>query len=342
MKHLIIAGAAAAVLLAATGCGGSDVSHGPASYVAVSGSKVAFIQWRATSRGHLRGVITESGVGGSGSAQSLSVSSAPFTGTMTGNSVRLTFAVLYFLQAQAHGRINGSSLTMAVPQSDGTVRRVRFSQASKAEYNHAIAALRARTRQAARLAARQQASQGGQPAHAQAEQSAQKTLNVLYAESSISSGGRLAGDLTRLAAGVQAARSHLATEMADASGANKYCEAALTVTGDAQAVDGALLKANGAALSLVADILVVRHDAATATAYLRHLSRSGLEVPILAPNVISGAGASLNQVIVTANSYIHQINAIDARAHALADQMATRKCSGARSGSSAHPIPPVH
>src|SRR5258708_18033441 len=126
MKPLIIGGMAAAMLLAATGCGGSDVSPGPASYLAVSASKVSLIQWRITSGGHLQGIITDGSVGGSGPAQRLSVSSAPFTGTMKGNSVRLTFAVLYFLRAHAHGTLGGSSLTMVVPQSDGTVKQAKF------------------------------------------------------------------------------------------------------------------------------------------------------------------------------------------------------------------------
>lgn len=329
MKHLIIVGTVA-VLLTAAGCSGSDATPGPASYLAVSASKVAFIQWRMTSGGHLHGMITESGVGGSGSAQRLSVSSAPFTGTITGNSVRLTFAVLYFLRADAHGTRSGSALTMHVPQSDGTVRRVRFSQASKADFDRAIAALRTRIRHATIRAAKQQT-----------EQSAQRTLNALYEESSIAHGGRLADGLARLADAIQAARSHLMREMADASGGNKYCAAAFTVTGDAKAVDGALQNAQGAVLSLMPDILAVRHDAATANAYLRHLSRSGLPAPSLATNVIASANSSLQQATATANSYIDQVNAIDARAHTLADNMATRACSGARSGSSTHPIPPI-
>lgn len=342
MKHPIIAGAVATMLLAATGCSGSDVSKGPASYLAVSASKVAFIQWRTTSRGHVQGMITESSVGGSGPAQTLSVSSAPFSGTMTGNSVRLTFAMMYFLRAHAHGTIKGSALTMAVPRSDGTVERVRFRQADRAEYSRAIAALRTKVRRAALQAANQQTSQRGQPAHAQAEQSAQRTLNALYKESSIALGGRLASALARLADDVRAGRSHLATEMADASGDNKYCGAAFKVTGDAQTVDGALQNAEGAVLALMPDMLAVRRDAATATAYLRHLDRSGLPAPSLAPNVISNAGASLTQAIITANSYIREINAIDARAHAFAVRVATGRCSGARSGSSVHSIPLLH
>lgn len=341
MKHLIIAGAVAAMLLAATGCGGSDVSPGPASYLAVSGSKVAFIQWRRASDGHLHGTIHEGDVGGTGSAQTLSVTRTLFTGTMTGRSVRLTFPSLYFLREHAHGTLDGSVLTMAVPQSDGTVDQVKFSQSDKGGYDHAIAVLRTKIRRAAVVAAKQQASRRGQAAHAQAEQTTQSSLNALDRESSLTLGGKLSSGVTRLAHNIRAARAHLAREKQDASSDNKYCAAALTVSGDAEAVNGALQNAQGTVLALMPDITSVRHDVAITTAHLRHLSKSGLPAPSRASNVIASANSSLKQAIVTANSYITQINAIDARARALADNMATRACSGARSGASPHPIPPI-
>src|SRR5258708_19216344 len=71
MKHLIIAGTAAAVLLAAVSCGGSgrsrrsDGSDGPASYLTVGNSKIAFIQWRATPNGQRDRMVT-GGNGGRG------------------------------------------------------------------------------------------------------------------------------------------------------------------------------------------------------------------------------------------------------------------------------------
>jgi hypothetical protein len=341
MKRLIIAGAVAAVLAATAGCSGSAVSSGPASYLAVSGSKVAFIQWHPVSHGHLHGMITQGSVGGSGSAQRLSVTSAPFTGTMTHNSVKLTFAAPYFLRAHVHGTFNGSVLTMAVPQPDGTFKQLMFRQSDKAGYDRQIAVLRTRVRRATVIAAKQQASRPRQSPHAQAEQSAQSSLNALYEDSSIAHGGRLADDVARLGALIHVARSHLIKEKQDASGDNKYCSASFTVTGDSEAVGGALQHAQGTVLGLMADAAVVRHDVAITTVDLRHLSKSGLPAPSQASEVIVNAKSSVKQAIVTANSYIAQVNAIARRAIGLADNMATRKCSGARSGASPHPIPPI-
>jgi hypothetical protein len=341
MKRLIIAGTAAATLLAATSCagsrssgqpGGSGRPGDPASYLAVSDSKVAFIQWRATSKGHMHGTITEGNVGASAPAETLSVSSVPFTGTRSGSSVTLTFAGLYFLQTRTQGRLSGSTLTAGVPQSDGTVKQATFSQSDEASYNRAIANLRNRIRQANQLAAQQQ------PANGQAAQGAQSALAALYKDSSLASGGRLAGGLAHFTHSVQTAQSDLAAEKQDASGSNGYCVAAYRASGDAQTVDGGLLAVQGDVQAIMADIAIIHADIATANAHLRHLSKAGLAAPSSAYGVIADAKVSLTQAIAKANSYIDQMNAIDAQAHSIANDMATRRCSGARSGATTHPI----
>jgi hypothetical protein len=341
MKRLIIAGTAAATLLAATSCagsrssgqpGGSGRPGDPASYLAVSDSKVAFIQWRATSKGHMHGTITEGNVGASAPAETLSVSSVPFTGTRSGSSVTLTFAGLYFLQTRTQGRLSGSTLTAGVPQSDGTVKQATFSQSDEASYNRAIANLRNRIRQANQLAAQQQ------PANGQAAQGAQSALAALYKDSSLASGGRLAGGLAHFTHSVQTAQSDLAAEKQDASGSNGYCVAAYRASGDAQTVDGGLLAVQGDVQAIMADIAIIHADIATANAHLRHLSKAGLAAPSSAYGVIADAKVSLTQAITKANSYIDQMNAIDAQAHSIANDMATRRCSGARSGATTHPI----
>jgi hypothetical protein len=341
MKRLIIAGTAAATLLAAAGCAGSRSSAGPSgsgrpgdpvSYLAASNSKVAFIQWRATSKGLLHGTITEGNAGASAPAERLSVSSAPFTGTRSGSSVTLTFGDLYFLQTRARGRLSGSTLTVQVPQSDGTIKQARFSQSDEAGYNRAIARLRSTIRDANMLAARQN------PANSQAEQSAQSALNAVYKDSSLASGGRLADGLARFAGSIEKAQSDLATEKQAASGNNSYCVAAFRAVGDAQTVDGSLLAVQGDVQGMMPDISIVRNDIATANAHLRHLTKAGSPPPSSAYGVIANAKVSLTLAIAKANSYIGQVNAIDTQAHSMANNIATRSCSRARSGATTRPV----
>lgn len=336
MKQLIIAGTAAGMLLATVSCGGSGSgrsSGGPASYLAVSNSKVAFIQWHAKANGHLHGTITESNVGGSAPAEALSVSSVPFTGTMSGSSVRLTFEVLYFLHTSAHGTLSGSTLTLHVPQSDGTIQQATFSKSDEARSNRAIAALRTTIRHANLLAARQRARER-QWVKVQAEQGTQSALSTLYRDSSLAFNGRLAGGVARFAHDLQTARSHLATERQDAAAKDSYCVAAFKAAGDARSVGGDLQSVQGAVVAVMPGISAVRGDVAAANAHLRHLSKAGLPAPALASNVIADAKAKLRQAITAANSYIDQINAIGAQSRSIADHMATRSCSKAQSSSS--------
>jgi hypothetical protein len=344
MKRLIIAGTAAATLLATASCassrssapsGGSAKPGDPASYLAVSDSKVAFIQWRETAKGRMQGTITEGNVGASAPAETLSVSSVPFTGTKSGSSVTLTFAGPYFLQTQALGRLSGSTLTAGVPQSDGTIKQARFSQSDETSYNRAIAKLRNQVRQANELADQQQ------PANGQAAQGAQSALGTLYKDSSLESGGRLAGGLARFDHTIHIAQSDLATEKQDAAGSNGYCVAADRAAGDAQTVDGGLLAMQGDVQAMMADIAIIQADIAAASAHLRHLSKAGMAAPSSAYDVIANAKVSLAQSTAKANSYIDQMNAMDIQAHSIADQMATKACSGARSGAIARPIPHI-
>jgi hypothetical protein len=343
MKHLTNVGAAAVLLLAAAGCSGSGGSghSGPAAYLAAGNSRVAFIQWRATPSGHLRGTITHSTAGGSAPAQTMAASSAPFTGTIRGSTVRLNFAEPFFLRTGARGTLSGDRLMLRLPQPDGAIAQVTFSQSGPASYHRAITALRHTIRRGNRQAAVHPGSHAQDPAAGPAEQAASRSLTALYHQSSLASGGVLARALSRVSAHVDTARSDLATEKHDAAGRNRYCTAAFKVSGDAQSVDGDLASVQGDIKALMADISAVRAEIATSRTHLRHLRKAGLPAPA-ASKLIASAKTSLRHAIATANTYIDQINAIDAHARTLANKTATGPCSGARSGSSTMPIPHIN
>jgi hypothetical protein len=177
--------------------------------------------------------------------------------------------------------------------------------------------------------------------NAAAEQSTQSSLDALYRYSILAPGGILTSRLTHFEHHIQVAESHLATERKAAFGDNKYCAAAFTVTGVSKTIDGSFQAVQGDVLGVMPDISAVRHYVASANAQLRHLNRAGLPAPVRAPDVIANAKVGLNQAIAVANTYISQMNAIDVRAHSIADNLSTGKCSGARSGVVLHPIPPI-
>lgn len=318
-----------AMLFAVVSCTGSgksaDSAGGAATYLANNKSQITFIQWRTTRGGHVEGTLTADNIGGAAPAASLSVNSVPFTGIVRGSSVNLTFAHGLFLQRQAHGRLTGSSLTLAVPHADGAVHVTTFTQSSRSSYNRAVAALR-------RSAQHQNLLAGGAGSHPSANSRAlqhntQMDFAALYQDSSLAPQAKLTQDVDHFASDTATARSRLAKEKQDASGDNHYCAAASTAVGDSRGVNGALLAAVGDSESLTADLNAIRLGIRATGTDMRRLSKAGLPEPTSAAALIANAKASMAQAIASANSYIDQLNAINNQARVTANRMATGKCS---------------
>jgi hypothetical protein len=329
MKRFIVACTTTAMLLAVASCTGSATSahsaDGPATYLANNKSELTFIQWRITTGGHIRGTLTAGNIAGAAPAASLAVNSVPFTGTVQGTSVNLTFARGLFLHSRAYGRLSGSSLTLAVPHADGAVRTTTFTRSSSSSYNHAVAALR-RSAQHENLVA---AGAGSHPsANGRAVQhNTQTDLASLYQAASLAPQAKLTNDVEHIARDAATARSRLATEKQAASGDNRYCTAASATVGISSGVNGAALSALGDRQALSAEITKIRMDIRTAGADQRRLSKAGLSGPTSGPALITTAKSSMAHAMASANSYIDQINASNNQARIVANRMATGKCS---------------
>jgi hypothetical protein len=349
MKHFIVACTATAMLFAVASCTGSASPAGPASlagaarsadgpatYVANNKSEVALIQWRITTGGDVRGTLTADNIGGAAPAASVAVSSVPFTGSIHGTSVNLTFAHGLFLHSRAYGKLSGSSLTLAVPHADGAVRATKFTRSSSSSYDRAVAALRM-SAQHENLAA---AQAGNHPsANSKAVQhNTQTDLTSLYQASSLAPQAKLTNDVDRFARDAATAQSRLATEKQAVSGDNRYCTAASTAMGIAHGVNGAALSATGDSQALIAEVTAIRMDIRTAGADQRRMSRAGMPGSTSAPSLIATARSSMAHAIASANSYIDQINATNNQARVVANRMATGKCSSAGQAALTPPV----
>jgi hypothetical protein len=331
MKRFIIACAVVGVLLAVASCTGSPATSvhsadSPGTYLANDKSEIAFIQWRTVSRGHVEGTLTADNIGGAAPAAALSQNSVPFTGTVSGNSVILTFASALFLQSRAQGTLTGNGLTLAIPHADGTIHRTTFTQSSRSRYNHAVAALRA-------SAQHENAMAGGTGSSPSAsiravQHNTQTNLAALYQASSLAPRAKLTNDVNRFAGDAATARSRLADEKQAALGDNRYCAATSTAVGVSHGVSGTALSAVGDSQALNADIAAIRIEIHNAYANQRRLSRAGQPGTNSGPALISTAETSMAQAIASANSYIDQINATNVQARAVANRMAVGKCSG--------------
>jgi hypothetical protein len=182
-------------------------------------------------------------------------------------------------------------------------------------------------------------AQAQQEQRDQDQQAAQSDLSTLQQDASYT--GVLSGDLSSFASDIQTARSDLATEKQDSAGDNSYCSAVESVAGDAESVNGDLESVQGDVESTSPDISAVRQDITSLTGDSRALASDGLPPLPGAAGAIDTARANLTRAITTANSYIDQINTIDAQAYSLADSMATGSCEGDGPGSPTSPIPHI-
>jgi hypothetical protein len=340
MKRFLVPCGAAAIVLAVASCSGSDAPPHPtnagAMYLANNKSEIALVQWRTTTGGQVTGKLTAANIGGAAPAAALSENSVPFTGTVHGNSVNLTFAHGLFLQSHASGRLTGSTMTLTVPYADGALRSTTFAQSTLSRYDDAVAALRRSAQQENLLATR--AGSNASANSRAVQRNTHMDLAALYLASSLAPQAKLTKDVNHFASDIATARTRLTKEKQDASGDNHYCAATSTVVGDSQGVHGSVLAVHGDIESLSADTTAIRMDIRAVNADEHHLGKAGLTAPTSAPALIAAAQSSMARAVASANSYIDQVNTVNNQARVVANHMAVGKCSGP--GQTA-PTPPI-
>jgi len=127
------------MLLALAGCGSAS---GPASFVGSFNNDVVYIHWQPSSSGQMHGTATVNKVSGTAPTLTLSATTIPFTGTINGSSVNLTFGRPFGLTAHVHGKISGNILTLQLPQANGLIQVAGFTAGRLNTFNKEIATLR--------------------------------------------------------------------------------------------------------------------------------------------------------------------------------------------------------
>jgi hypothetical protein len=121
---------------------GSNVP--PDGYLAVDSDNVAFIQFTEKQNqiaGHME--IVEETKDVPPQTQS---SDYAFTGIQNGSAITITFSALWTSKSIL-GTMNGNTLTLGLPQSDGHLASETFNGASTQQYNQAVTTLQRRTSQ---------------------------------------------------------------------------------------------------------------------------------------------------------------------------------------------------
>ena len=334
---LVLAGAAFAILggagymvWTAPSRGGMQLS----SYLCPGGSGAlgaVLLRWPKGGAGVASGTYREAKITGTAPDEQLSTWGGAFSGHVSRSGVSFDLGG----GVQLRGKPAASLLTLDMRQRDGTIQPVACKKAGMAEWNGAVADLKAAVSKDNRQAAQQQQLAARERAARQAQEAARKAQEATPVQT------RLAHDIatlwrdasaldhdTSLGNDIQAMKNELATEQGDLAAERhsscndgKAADDAGTVNGDLGTVQRrvSVLKAN----SVPGDLTAVRNDVRT----LQNLGAA----PGAGPSAAIAAGQQSLSNLVGAISWAQQEGqALNHQAQQIAAQESRLPNSGCR------------
>lgn len=114
----------------------------PDGYLSQASTSVTFIQFTTTGQNQqqMSGNITSVVENTNDNPPDVKTSTTAFTGVENGSSLTLTIS-FFGISSSYKGTLNGDTLTLDLPQSDGSLQATAFVAASLQQYNQAVAAL---------------------------------------------------------------------------------------------------------------------------------------------------------------------------------------------------------
>ncbi|SDP30102.1 hypothetical protein SAMN04515671_3632 [Nakamurella panacisegetis] len=279
-------------------------------------------------------------------ATTLTTDSASFSGTISGSSVTLTFS--HGFGSTVSGELVGETLSLSIPQTDGTLQVEVYRPGTTADYNAGVQAVQASAAQLqqesasnASVAAEQAASAAAAAAAEQQisrDQQAEQNAITALAQDAV-----FVDDLSRLADDVKTTAADLAQTRTDAkagggdnctnASSTVYNDAATTVYNDAQTT-----VYNDVSTTLMNDIGLAQRDIEDLKRADLQLATDGVAASGDAASSISAAQSAIAAAKTTANSAVDVVNKAVASAYAVANSIATGPCAGMGPGDVPTPV----
>ncbi|MCB2177819.1 MAG: hypothetical protein KQH57_18570 [Actinomycetales bacterium] len=324
MKRITAGAVLLCAALATAGCAGSS-GNGQATFICPGSDNASLLQWNDLD-GQLSGSYTYAELAGSAGNAAVSSDSATLTGTRDGSAITLAINVLFGSQPVS-GSVNGDTLTLNVPQSDGSVQAGTCRAGSLEKWNQLIGTLGARADSSNAAHAQQQAAASAAAADAKTQEDAQRALAAVLDFS-------LDDSLEDLAADVAEADSDLAQGKADAAlGAMSDGYSCYNLSGTvAYDITGTLEYTVNSSFAydldgLLSDIEDGRKAIVSLNSYVGTLQADGLPELVGVEAAAAAAEAEIDDAIATANGYIDHLNANVDEAYAVANSIATGECA---------------
>jgi hypothetical protein len=284
------------------------------------------LQWQ-DSNGYLSGSYQYSSISGQAPQEQVSTNAGDLSGNLNGNAISVSIG----LQQPLYGTLDGSQLTLNVPQSDGSFQAGTCNSGSLSDWNSAVSALDSQVNSDNNTALQQQAQASTAAANQQQEQSAQGDVSTLTQDANLSS------DVSSVTGDVQTTDGDLATTRSDAAQGNgdNCTNASSTVYNDAASTvyNDVLSTLSNDVGTVAIDISKVRSDISTVQNDQAALTNSGLPATSGAGSAISAAQAAIASAISTVNADIDHANGDLDTAYQIADSVGTGACAGDGPGS---------
>jgi hypothetical protein len=294
---------------------------GVTSYLCTFSDGDMLLQWNSAN-GYLSGTYQDAALSGTAPQEQANTSQGDLSGTTTGSGgITLSIGT-----ATWYGTIDGSSATVNVPQSDGSIQPVTCDQAGVSEWNSAVAQLSGQVTSDNNTTQQAQASESAAAAQAQqisnAQQSLASDVSALQGDTStLNTDTSLAGDVTEMKQDYQTGQNNYRTEQTDyqEGGCSQADGDADTVGGDADMVGGDLDTLNGDIEDLQAgDIQSVQTDLSNVKTDLSTIQSLGVTRGVSSTTAITDGNQALTNAASAISWAQGQGKTIDSEAQALA------------------------
>jgi hypothetical protein len=290
---------------------------GVKSYLCAFTDGNMLLQWNSAN-GYLSGTYQDAAISGTAPQEQVNTNQGDLGGTTSGSGgITLNIGT-----ATWYGTIGGSSVTLNVPQNDGSIQPVTCNQAGVSDWNSAVTQLRSQVTTDNNTTLQAQASESASAAQAQQVSNAQQALasdvsSLQSDTSSLNTDTSLAGDVNQMKQDYGQEQSDWKTEQSD--DCSSVIGDADTVGGDADTVGGDLDTLNGDINTLQSGgIQSVQTDLSDVQTDLSNLQSLGV-APAMSSATASASGKQALTNAANAISWAQgQAKTINGEAQALA------------------------
>lgn len=305
---MLVGGGVASGLVSAT----SSSEPGVATYLCAGGGQDLLLQWR-TGGSDLDGTYQQAQLSGSAPSEQVNAASGELTGTLDGTAITLAVG-----QGQPdYGTLRNGTLTINVPQQDGTIEPMTCRTTDVARWNRMVGTLHttastdndAASQAAAEAAQQQQAGDDQQQLSSDVQQLSQDAATL--------------DNDTSLAAAVKQMQADYQIEQNDyqaetSSGCPEADENAETVVTDASSVDTDLSSLQGSENSLSeGDIATVKSDMSAVKNDLSDINSLGLSPAVSTTAALAAGNKALSDSSAALTWATGHGNSIDSQADQL-------------------------